>query len=605
MNHDKRTIALLLSLVAVVFAGCIVLSESEDLDALDNGTSSMSVTQGSSSTYTWAQAFSQSSSLSSSHDIAWGIFATTNTTGVGNSSEVSGLSASFTSTGIKITASSSVSAGTYYLKVDDFTVEDTWTASFKVVASGGSGGSTTTNYTVSFSASSSSYGSVSKSSITVAKGTTYSASGNKITFSDGQSVTATAKSSTSSYTYSFDGWSSTSGTISSAKSITANFSRAAVTPSTISITVYKGNWASFSMVSGGSDTDTYTSTSHTYTVDAGATVDIDWKGKSSTTTGSQSSGYVTTTSYDDHCYNMVKGTSLSYPGGGSDSMEVVSGGKYYPADQMESTSSTTYYFKISYNANGGSGAPSTTDGGSSSSSSKSVTLSSTKPTRSGYTFLGWSTDSSATSATYSAGSSYSFSYGTTPLYAVWQQASYTCYLAYNANGGSGAPSTQSYTGTSTSNHTFTISSTQPTKTGYTFKGWADSSSATTPAYSSNGTISVGYNVTKTIYAVWEKNALAIGSVSKQYAVVNDGVTFTANCSPSSGVTYSYSNATSGLSVTISGSSITLNASSPGTYTFTLTASKSNYDSSSTTVTVEFVPELAFSNTPAQGTLTVW
>ena len=79
---------------------------------------------------------------------------------------------------------------------------------------------------------------------------------------------------------------------------------------------------------------------------------------------------------------------------------------------------------------------------------------------------------------------------------------YTCYLKYNANGGSGAPTIQSYTGTSTSNHTFTISSVEPTRSGYNFMGWSTSSSATSAAYEPGDTISVGYNSTRTLYAVW-------------------------------------------------------------------------------------------------------
>ena len=74
---------------------------------------------------------------------------------------------------------------------------------------------------------------------------------------------------------------------------------------------------------------------------------------------------------------------------------------------------------ITYNANGGSGAPAsktTTPG--------TVTLSTTKPTRTGYSFLGWSTSPSATSASYSAGGSFNLTANTT-LYAVWKANTYT------------------------------------------------------------------------------------------------------------------------------------------------------------------------------------
>lgn len=47
-----------------------------------------------------------------------------------------------------------------------------------------------------------------------------------------------------------------------------------------------------------------------------------------------------------------------------------------------------------------------------------LTISTTKPTRSGYTFLGWSTSSTASSASYQPGGSYSANASVT-LYAVW------------------------------------------------------------------------------------------------------------------------------------------------------------------------------------------
>lgn len=82
-------------------------------------------------------------------------------------------------------------------------------------------------------------------------------------------------------------------------------------------------------------------------------------------------------------------------------------------------------YTVSYNANGGSGVPSSQkkDHG------KALTLSSTKPTRSGYTFLGWSTSKTATSPSYSAGGSYNGNADIT-LYAVWK--SNTCSHSYNA-----------------------------------------------------------------------------------------------------------------------------------------------------------------------------
>lgn len=147
-------------------------------------------------------------------------------------------------------------------------------------------------------------------------------------------------------------------------------------------------------------------------------------------------------------------------------------------------------YTIKYNANGGSGAPSSQTKWK----DQTLTLSSTKPTRTGYSFLGWSTSSSATSATYSAGGSYTANAAAT-LYAVWKANTYT--VSYNANGGSGAPGNQ----TKTYGKTLTLSSTKPTRTNYNFKGWGTSASATTVAYAAGA--SYTNNAGITLYAVWE------------------------------------------------------------------------------------------------------
>ena len=131
-------------------------------------------------------------------------------------------------------------------------------------------------------------------------------------------------------------------------------------------------------------------------------------------------------------------------------------------------------YTVSYNANGGSG---TMANGNSSATQweygKSYNLRSnsfTGPT--GKRFLGWSTDPSATTATYTNNQSVSNLAGTegatVTLYAVWGYESYS--ITMNANGGtySGtSPRTVTY-GSTTNNSVGTA-----TRTGYTFKGWYD------------------------------------------------------------------------------------------------------------------------------------
>ena len=147
-------------------------------------------------------------------------------------------------------------------------------------------------------------------------------------------------------------------------------------------------------------------------------------------------------------------------------------------------------YKISYNANGGSGAPSSQTKWY----GQNLTLSKTKPTRTGYSFLGWSTSSSATSATWPAGGTYKANAADT-LYAVWKANTYT--VKYNANGGSGAPGNQ----TKTYGKTLTLSSVKPTKTNYNFKGWGTSASSTTVSYAPGA--SYTKNASITLYAIWE------------------------------------------------------------------------------------------------------
>lgn len=147
---------------------------------------------------------------------------------------------------------------------------------------------------------------------------------------------------------------------------------------------------------------------------------------------------------------------------------------------------------VSYNANGGSGAP----GNQTKWYGSTLTLSSTRPTRTGYTFQGWATSSSGGVA-YQPGQAYGNDANIT-LYAVWKANTWT--VKYNANGGSGAPADQ----TKTYGQTLKLSSTKPTRLDYNFKGWA-----TSKANADKGTVSyaAGANYTAnaaiTLYAVWE------------------------------------------------------------------------------------------------------
>jgi uncharacterized repeat protein (TIGR02543 family) len=119
---------------------------------------------------------------------------------------------------------------------------------------------------------------------------------------------------------------------------------------------------------------------------------------------------------------------------------------------------------VTYNANGGSGAPGNSTG----------TAVNTTP----YTFSQWALNS--TSGTkYNAGASYTIPAANSTMYATWT------------------------TGTTTrkSNPSITLSSTKPTRSGYNFKGWSTSSTATTASH--NAGTAYTFSANTTLYAVWE------------------------------------------------------------------------------------------------------
>lgn len=127
------------------------------------------------------------------------------------------------------------------------------------------------------------------------------------------------------------------------------------------------------------------------------------------------------------------------------------------------------------------------------------------PSKTGYTFNGWSTSSNGSSGS-AAGTSQIGYYGNDyEWYATWKAQTYT--ISYNANGGSGAPSSQ----TKTHNVTLTLSPTKPTRVGYEFLGWAASPTATSATYSAGG--SYTSNAAATLYAVWK---------AKEYSVLYNG-----------------------------------------------------------------------------------
>ena len=194
--------------------------------------------------------------------------------------------------------------------------------------------------------------------------------------------------------------------------------------------------------------------------------------------------------------NMPTRTGYSFQGWATSSTGSVA---YAAGASYTSNSSVTLYavwkantYTVTYNANGGSGAPSK----QTKTYGVALTLSSTKPTKTGHEFQGWATSASG-SVAYAAGAKYTSNSEVT-LYAVWKANTYT--VSYNANGGklgSGAPSKQ----TKTYGVKLELTNIPPTRTNYTFKGWGKSASTTTVSYKAGDYYTA--NAAITLYAVWE------------------------------------------------------------------------------------------------------
>lgn len=198
-------------------------------------------------------------------------------------------------------------------------------------------------------------------------------------------------------------------------------------------------------------------------------------------------------------------------------------------------------YTISYNANGGSGAPSSQK----KYYGKSIALSTTKPTRTGYTFLGWSTSSAATSATWSAGGSYTTNASDT-LYAVWRANTYT--VSFNANGGTSG-SVTGLTKTYDKALTLPTSAQSPTRKNYAFQGWSMSPSASTATWTAGSSYSVNITANTTLYAVW-KATYVPSTISKLSAKRTNSSGAEADEGTYGVVTFVWNNGT------ISGSAIT-------------------------------------------------
>lgn len=158
-------------------------------------------------------------------------------------------------------------------------------------------------------------------------------------------------------------------------------------------------------------------------------------------------------------------------------------------------------YTITYNGNKPSGAtanPSGVPAAGKANHGTNYTVSSTKPTLTGYRFDGWATSATGAVA-YAPGATISNVTANTTLYAKWTQL-FT--VSYNGNGSTSGTAPASATVASGGSHT--VASNPFSKTGSVFTGWNTAANGSGTAYAAGATIS---NITSniTLYAQWAAN----------------------------------------------------------------------------------------------------
>ena len=166
----------------------------------------------------------------------------------------------------------------------------------------------------------------------------------------------------------------------------------------------------------------------------------------------------------------------------------------YPADvgtrcAWADTEALKTTYTVSYNANGGAGAPAN----QTKTNGTALTLSSSIPTKTGYTFAGWATSASATTAAYAAGSIYTNDANVT-FYAVWKRLTYS--VQYDLCGGSGNISEQ----IKEDGVDIQIATIVPQQEGFTFEGWNTALDGSGEFYQPGSSFSK--NTHTTLYAQW-------------------------------------------------------------------------------------------------------
>lgn len=335
---------------------------------------------------------------------------------------------------------------------------------------------------------------------------------------DGSNATYSTRTATRTTKYTFSKWNTASG------GTGTNYSAGGSYTANANVTLY-AQWSSSASTTAVT-LPTPTRTGYTF------------KGWSTSDTGSSGTtgSYTPTGNVTLYATWQINTWTVSYNanGGTSSSVPANQTKTYGTALTLSSTkptrSNSTTTYTVTYNVNGGS----------SSHSAGTATKTTT------YTFSKWNTASNGSGTDYAAGASYTANAAVT-LYAQW----------------SGSSSTTS------------VTLPTPTRTGYTFRGWSTSSTAssgTTGSYTPTSSV--------TLYATWAKNQITVNlnkdggawsSSGKVVSLLQSGsVVETLTASSGSSVVFSSGTYSGSYQVRVTGYSANYTS---GTFTATYTSSQ--------------------------------
>ena len=172
-------------------------------------------------------------------------------------------------------------------------------------------------------------------------------------------------------------------------------------------------------------------------------------------------------------------------------------------------------------------------------------------------------------------------------------------LNYDANGAtSGSAPAQQTATDSSQTHSFTLASKGTlARSGYKFLGWSESKTATTASYAAGASFSMTAGE-KTLYAVWQKNALVVSGTPEPYGVVGTAWSYKPTVNVSS-----FSISVAGAPWLMPGSGMVSGTpDAPGTYDVVLTFKKSGYTTATQSFTVTVLSALTFDSNPRGGAI---